>query len=587
MNSKSTYLRLLGHVRPYRRIFALAVLATILTGLIEPLLPALMKPLLDGSFVEQDPFHIKTMPILIALVFLVRGLIGFASKIGLRWVANKVVMDLRQAMFDKLLVLPDRRFADTPSGVMLAKFTYNVNEVMSAATQVLVVLVKDSLAVIGLLAWMLYLNWRLSLIMLISAPLIAVVVRVVSVRLRRLSHALQDAIGELNRVLDEVLGGHREIKIFGARDYERRRFHHTNNWVRRYNMKLGVAAEISSPLVQLMVVVALGLVIYLASLQAVAGQLTVGGFVSLFGAMAMLLAPIKNLLKVNEPLQRGIAAARSVFELLDEEPEADRGQRRLERASGAVRFESVGFRYAADGPRVLADIDLDVQPGETVALVGASGSGKTTLVNLLPRFHDVGEGRILLDGIDLRELTLASLRAQISYVGQQVVLFNDTLEANIRYGCQREVTEAELTAVAEQANALEFIQQLPAGFATRVGENAVKLSGGQRQRIAIARALLKNAPLLLLDEATSALDTRSERLVQQALERLRRQRTTFVIAHRLSTIESADRIVVLQQGQIVETGRHAELLALDGVYAGLHQMQSVKSAAGSSSPIVG
>lgn len=576
MNGRTLYLRLLGYVKPYRRIFALAVLATVVGGLIEPLLPALMKPLLDGSFVEKDPFYIQTMPVLIAAVFLVRGLVGFGARVGLRWVANRVVMDLRQAMFDKLLVLPDRRFADTPTGVMLAKFTYNVNEVMTASTQALVTLVKDSLAVVGLLAWMLYLDWQLSLIMLLSAPLIALVVRLVSRRLRRLSHALQQAMGELTRLLDEVLGGHREIKVFGTRDYERERFHRTNNWVRRYNMKLAVAAEVSTPLVEVLVVVALALVVYLASLRAAADQLTVGGFVSLFGAMAMLLTPIKHLIKINEPLQRGLAAAQSVFELLDEAPEADRGTRSPDTVRGAVRFERAGFRYDDDEPMVLSDIELDVQPGETIALVGASGSGKTTLLTLLPRFNEVVTGRILLDGIDIREFRLAALRAQISHVGQQVILFNDTLAANIRYGSRREVSPDELETVAAQAHALEFIRALPAGFETLVGENGVKLSGGQRQRIAIARALLKNAPLLLLDEATSALDTHSERQVQQALEQLRHERTTFVVAHRLSTVENADRIVVLDQGHIVETGSHAELLARDGVYAGLHKMQTVK-----------
>ncbi len=579
MKGIHTYRRLLGHVHPYARLFAMALGATVVAGLTEPLLPALLKPLLNGSFVNKDPYYIKTMPLAIAAVFLVRGAAGFAGRTGLRWVANKVVMDLRQAMFDQLLVLPDQRLSDTPTGVMLSKFTYNANEVMSASTQALITLVRDSLAVTGLLVWMLYLNWRLSLIVLITAPAIALVVRLVSRRLHRLSHALQDAMGELNRLLDEVLQGHREIKIFGAQRYERDRFLHTNNWVRRFNMKLAVAAEGSTPLVQLLVVFALAAVIYVASLEAAANQITVGGFVSLFTAMAMLLTPIKNLIKLNEPLQRGLAAAQSVFDLMDDTPEPDHGHRELAAVKGEIRFDRVAFRYHPEAPAVLENIELTIAPGETLAVVGPSGSGKTTLVNLLPRFYDCREGRILLDGIDTRELSLASLRSQFSYVGQQVVLFNDTLAANIRYGCTRSVDQRELETIAAQANALEFIDQLPAGFATLVGENGIRLSGGQRQRIAIARALLKDAPLLILDEATSALDSQSEQLVQAALERLRQGRTTLVVAHRLSTIVHADRIVVLDRGRIAETGRHAELLAAGGLYAGLYRLQAVNQEA--------
>jgi subfamily B ATP-binding cassette protein MsbA len=573
LSGKQLYLRLIGYVQPHKRIFVLAIVATIIAGLVEPILPALMKPLLDGSFVDKDPYYIAVMPLIITGVFLMRGLAGFGAKVGLRWVGTRVVMDLRQAMFDKLLLLPDRSLNDTPTGVMLAKFTYNVNEVMSASTQVLIVLVKDTLTVIGLLAWMLYLDWQLSLIMLLSAPLIAIVVKLVSKRLRRHSHALQQSMGEMNRLLDEVLGGHREIKIFGTQDYERQRFHNTNNWVRRFNMKLAVAAEASTPIVELLVVIALAVVIYMASLRAASDQLTVGGFVSLFGAMAMMLAPIKHLIKINEPLQRGLAAAHSVFELLDAPAEADHGTTPMARAQGHLQFIQVSHRYETGQDWVLRDIDLTIQPGETIALVGPSGSGKTSLVSLLPRFYDTGSGEILLDGITIRDMPLVSLRAQFSWVGQQVILFNDTLAANIRYGTGRDVSLEELEAVAEQANALEFIRRLPAGFDTRVGENGVKLSGGQRQRIAIARALIKDAPLLILDEATSALDTQSERLVQAALEHLRQGRTTLIIAHRLSTVENADRIVVLNHGQIVEVGSHSQLLERHGMYANLYQVQ--------------
>ena len=574
MNSKDLYLRLLRYVRPHARVFAASILATVILAATEPVLPALLKPLLDGSFVAKDPFYMTWMPPIIALVFLIRGVAGFGSAVAMRWVATRVVMDLRNEMFSKLLVLPDQRFSDTPSGNMLSRFSYNVNEVMQASTQVLVTLVKDSLAVIGLLAWIFYLNWRLSLMMLLIVPSVALVVRLVSRRLRRLSRELQDTIGDMNHVIDEVLQGHRIVKLFNGQDYEMTRFRKVNNWVRRFNMKLTVASEASVPIVQLLAVLGLAVVIYIASQQAAADAITVGGFVSLFGAMAMLLAPIKRLTKINESLQRGLAAAEDVFELLDEAPEADQGSRRLSRAKGKIQFQSIGFSYPGLERPVLQDIDLTIAPGETIALVGASGSGKSSLVNLLPRFYDCEQGQILLDDIPIKDLKLADLRAQMAYVGQNVVLFNDTVAANIGYGCTAEADPDILRQAAADAYALEFIEQLPAGFETLIGENGTKLSGGQRQRIAIARALLKNAPVLLLDEATSALDSQSERQVQAALDRLRQGRTALVVAHRLSTIENADRIVVLQQGRIVEMGRHADLLALDCVYAGLHRLQN-------------
>ena len=381
-------------------------------------------------------------------------------------------------------------------------------------------------------------------------------------------------MGDLTHVIDEVLQGHKVIKIFGGQEYERQRFHRVNNRVRQFNLKLAASSEASGPLVQLLAIVALGAMIYLASLQSAANQITVGGFVSLFGAMAMLLAPIKRLTKVNEQLQRGLSAAETIFALLDEPPEPDRGARAIGRARGQVSFRAVSHRYRADGAEVIRQLSLDAQPGETIALVGPSGSGKTTLMSLLPRFYEPESGDILLDGVPIRELRLAELRANIAYVSQDIVLFNDTVAANIAYGAGFQASETELIRAAESAHALGFIRELPQGFATLIGENGARLSGGQRQRLAIARALLKNAPILILDEATSALDTQSERKVQQALDTLRQGRTAFVIAHRLSTIENADRIVVLDKGGIVEMGDHAELLARGGLYASLYRMQS-------------
>jgi subfamily B ATP-binding cassette protein MsbA len=578
-NSKALYWRLLAYVRPYSRIFALSLAGTAVVALTEPLVAALIKPLLDGSFVAKDPDSIRTMPLVLVAVFIVRGVADFVGSLAMGWVAHRVVMDLRDALFARLLTLPSRYFDDHSAGNLLSRLTYDVTQVMTAITQALVTLVRDGLAVIGLLAWMLYLNWVLSLLAFAIAPGIGLIMRVISRRLRRLSRELQDLMGELARVIDETLQGHKVIKIFGGQEYERRRFSRVNNRVRQFNLKLVAASEGSGPLVQLLAVIALGSMIYFASLQSAADQITVGGFVSLFGAMAMLLAPIKRLTKVNEHLQRGLAAAETIFALLDEPPEPDQGERAIGRASGQVSFRAVSYRYRPEGPVVIRQLNLEVQAGETIALVGPSGSGKTTLMNLLPRFYEADGGDILLDGVSIRELRLADLRANIAYVSQDIVLFNDTVAANIAYGAAFHTDEADLIRAAERAHAMEFIRELPQGLNTLIGENGARLSGGQRQRLAIARALLKNAPLLILDEATSALDTQAERKVQYALDRLRQGRTAFIIAHRLSTIENADRIVVLDRGAIAEIGTHTELLAQHGLYADLYRMQGERSAA--------
>ena len=574
MNSKDLYFRLLRYVRPHTRVFALSLLGTVIAAATEPLIPALIQPLLDGSFVAKDPHSIRLVPLLLVAVFIIRGLAIFVGALAMEWIAQRVVTDLRGDLFARLLTRPTRYFDDHSAGNLLSRLTYDVTQVMSATTQALVTLVRDGLTVIGLLGWMLYLNWKLSLLAFLIAPGIALIMRLVSRRLRRLSRELQDLMGDLAHVIDEVLQGHKVIKIFGGQEYEQARFYRVNNRVRHFNLKLAAASEGSGPLVQLLAIFALGTMIYFASLQSAANQITVGGFVSLFGAMAMLLAPIKRLTKVNEQLQRGLAAAEALFALLDEPPESDHGTRSLGRARGEVRFQQVSHRYRAEGAPVLEQFDLSVQPGETIALVGPSGSGKTTLMALLPRFYELDSGRILLDGLPINELRLAELRANIAYVSQDIVLFNDTVAANIAYGAGFQVSEARILQAAEHAHALDFIRELPEGMATLIGENGARLSGGQRQRIAIARALLKDAPILILDEATSALDTQSERKVQQALDTLRRGRTAFVIAHRLSTVENADRIVVLDRGRLVESGTHGELLAQGGLYASLYRMQA-------------
>jgi subfamily B ATP-binding cassette protein MsbA len=575
MNSKDLYLRLLRYVFPYWKMFAVSLLGTVAFAATEPAMPALLKPLLDETFVTKNPEGLVRLPLLLMLLFVVRGVASFISSYFMKWVATRVIMDLRKEMFDRLQTLPTSYFENNSSGNIIAKFTFNVQRVMSAATDVLVTVVKDGLTIIGLIAYALYLNWQLSLVVFLIMPPTALVISYFSRRMRRLSRSLQDTVGDITRVIQEAINGSREIKIFGGEAYEERRFYKLNNWIRRYRMKVAIASSLNVPIVQVFTVGALSIVVYFASLQSQAGEITVGEFVALITALALLSSPIKRLTKINVILQRGLAAAESVFELIDEHPETDTGQIIIEDSHGEIEFRNISYtHYGSDKP-VLHDINLRIAAGETIALVGPSGGGKTTLVNLLPRFYNPTTGTILLDGIDTRDIKLTSLREHIAYVGQHIILFNDTIAANIAYGAQqRKLDEDTIKEVAERAHAMEFIEKFPDGIHTLIGENGVRLSAGQRQRLAIARALIKNAPVLILDEATSALDTESERVVQLALETLRSGRTSLLIAHRLSTIKNADRILAIKDGHIVESGTHSELLQLDGVYARLYKTQA-------------
>jgi len=570
---KEVYGRLWRYVVPHKLIGLIAVIAMATTALVEAAMVWLVEPLMDETLVAHNLETTRWMPFAFVIIFVGRGVAGFATESSLGWIGRSVISALRRDVFGKFLTLPSRYIERHSTGPMLSRMTYNVEMVAESVTSVVTIAVRDLLTVFAAMGVMVYQSVRLFVFVMILLPVIAVLIQALGKAFRRYSGRIQDSIGEVTQVTDEVLTGNRVVKIFGGYDYESERLAEVDERNFRQNLKLIRTRSLGVAVTQVIFGVGVAGVIYAAGVESVNGNLSPGSFMSFFGAMMLMMQPMRRITNVNATLQRGIAAGDSLFRIIDEEDEVDSGTHKSDKVSGKVEFRNVRFSYNDEDSPVLDDVSFSVEAGKSIAIVGPSGSGKSTLVSLLPRFYDVVEGEILLDGTPVQEYELANLRANLSLVSQDVVLFNDTIANNLAYGQLRQCSRAELLQAAEAAHVMDFVRDLPNGFETMVGDRGILLSGGQRQRIAIGRALLKNSPVLILDEATSSLDTKSERRIQQALSELMKDRTTLVIAHRLSTVESADQIIVLNEGRVVESGTHKELLAANGLYASLYHMQ--------------
>ena len=579
-NSKtnsSIYMRLLGYTFQHKIIFTISILAMAMFAITDTAFAALIKPLLDGSFVEKDPDTIRYFPFVLIGLFLLRSIAGFVSTYGIAWVGRNVIKKIRQEMFEKLVHMPTKTYDFASSGELLSKLTYDTEQVAEAATKAITVLVRDGLTVIGLLGLMFYQSFVLSVGLFVIGPVIAIFIKLMSVKFRDTSKHIQKSMGYITNVVEELIAGHRVVKIFGGENSEKKSFNYVNKNNRDRHLKLALIQGISIPLVQFIVALFLSTIIFFVTSDGYLEVISVGTFMSFITAMILIFAPIKRLAEINVVLQRGIAASESIFNLLDSKSELDvkdfTKKEKFKRDFLKLNFNNINFSYYDNDNYVLKNINFTVPRGSTCAIVGKSGSGKSTLMNLLPRFYDIRDGSLTIDDTNINSLSLKELRSMIGYVGQESTLFNDSIRNNIAYGSLESKSLDEIKIAAESANALDFITEYEKGFETFVGDNGVLLSGGQRQRLAIARAILKNAPILLLDEATSSLDSESEKLIQNSLIELQKNRTTIVIAHRLSTIENADQIIVLDQGIIKERGNHNDLIKKDGIYSKLHKIQ--------------
>ncbi|MTC30743.1 lipid A ABC transporter ATP-binding protein/permease MsbA [Providencia alcalifaciens] len=573
LSTKQTFKRLWPTIAPFKIGLVVAAIALIINAAGDAFMISLLKPLLDDGFGKADNDTLKWLPLAILGLMVVRGSSSYVSTYCVSWVSGKVVMSMRQKLFGHMMGMPVSYFDQQSTGTLLSRITYDSEQVASSASGALITIIREGTYIIALFGIMFYNSWQLSLILIAIAPIVSITIRVVSKRFRKISKNMQTGMGHVTTSAEQMLKGHKEVLIFGGQKVETERFNKVSNNMRRQNMKMVSASAISDPIVQMIASFALAFVLYAASFPEIKDQLSPGTIGVVFSSMFALMRPLKSLTNVNAQFQRGMAACQTLFAILDTEKEKDEGTKVLSDVKGDIEFDSVTFTYQTKEHPALEDVSFTLPAGKSVALVGRSGSGKSTIANLITRFYDIDKGSIRIDGHDIRDYTLQSLRSQVALVSQHVYLFNDTVANNIAYATDGRYSRAEIEKAAEMAYAMDFIKKLDNGLDTMIGENGVMLSGGQRQRIAIARALLRDAPILILDEATSALDTESERAIQAALDELQKNRTSLVIAHRLSTIENADQILVVQDGHIIECGDHATLLAKNGAYAQLHRIQ--------------